>query len=262
VSSLELTLRRWGEGRGRLVDIPFRGLDDLVKIRTGQLLVISGHAGSGKTTLCANWAWRASQPRLYLAQEDPFTTIQLLVALATSQPKDNIRPKDKDHWADRLRALRNQPELDFVTEAQTIEKLESRLIALNEWLMESPPLVFIDSLFDLKVEGTNYMDNAYWATVLPALKQLAHTYDVCFVCQHHANKRDGNKSPGTEPLTLGSLLFGGEKEAAHVWGVYHSENNRQMYVQILKQRNGKADPSGRLYVTLDWQPEEGMLLSR
>lgn len=234
---------------------------DQVKIRTGQVLIIGGHEGGGKSTLCANWAWRASQPRLYLAQEDPFTTLQLLAALATNQLKDNIQPEDKDYWAERLAKMDRLETLDIVTEAYTLEKLEARLIALHEWLMESPPLVFIDSLFDIQVEGSNYMTSEHWGTVLPALKQLALTYDVTFVCQHHAN-REGIKNLGLEPLTLRSLLYGGGREAAHVWGVYHSADTRHMYVQILKQRGGVADPSGNLYVSLDWEPASGVLYSR
>jgi ABC-type cobalamin/Fe3+-siderophores transport system ATPase subunit len=228
-------------------------------VRTGQVVVVAGHEGSGKSTFCANWYWRTDQSALYLAQEDPFSTIQILVALATNQPKANIRPEDSDYWADRLKGKRANA--DFVTEAQTIEKLEARLIALHEWLMGPIDLVFIDSLFDLEVEGINYMDNAYWATVLPALKQMALKHDVAIICQHHANRGD-TKVPGIDPLTLKSLLFGGSREAAHVWGIYHDEGNRHMYVQVLKQRNGRAGPGGGLYATLDWQPEEGVLWSR
>jgi hypothetical protein len=57
------------------------------------------------------------------------------------------------------------------------------------------------------------------------------------------------------------LLFAGEREARHVWGVYRPRTNL-LHVSVLKNQDGRADPGGGLYVPLDWQPEEGVLSSR
>lgn len=258
MQSLALALKGWS-GKGRPIEIPFRQLAELVTFRTGQIAVLAGAAGSGKTTLAANWAWRSHDPILYLAQEDPFETMKIFVALATQSKKDDVRASDVVHWSKRVTDLRE--ELVIQTGAQSVQALESFIVALTEWLGAAPPLIIIDSLFDLKVESdTSYMDTGYYAEVLPGLKDLTLKYDVGMVLQHHVNRGHGL---GTDPLRMTDLLFGGEKEAAHVWGVYHAENSRQLFVQVLKQRSGSADPNGVLHnITLDWQPEMGVLLSR
>lgn len=261
MQSLSGALRSY-EGRGRPIHIPFPQLAELVDFRTGQIAVIAGASGSGKSTLAANWCVRSHDPILYLAQEDPLSTINTMTALTMDRRKNDITPEDAGYWADRLKS-KEREELVIQKGAQTLSDIEARIIALTEWLMEPPRLIVVDSLFDVRDDTAGgYMENKWYATVLPGLKELTLNYDVGLMLQHHV-KRDGNKALGTEPLNMTSLMFGGEKESAHVWGVYYTEaRNRQTHVQILKQRNGRADPGGGLSVTLDWHPDTGRMWSR
>ena len=70
---------------GRPIEIPFRQLAELVSVRTGELVIIAGDAGGGKSTLALNWAWRTKDPVLYLALEDPEGVKDRLTAFATHQ---------------------------------------------------------------------------------------------------------------------------------------------------------------------------------
>ena len=55
------------------------------------------------------------------------------------------------------------------------------------------------------------------------------------------------------------LLYSGEREAEHVIGVFHNVEKSNMSIQILKQRDGDADPEGGLFVPLVWHPRMGRL---
>jgi predicted ATP-dependent serine protease len=233
---------------------------DLVDFRTGQIAVLAGAAGSGKSTFAANWVSRSKDTILYLAQEDPFSTYQVMTAVTTHSKRTDIYRKDVNYWSEKV-SEHGRDNLIIVEGGQTVESIEAMLIALAEWDQETPPLTVVDSVFDLRSDAGGYMESAFYADVLPGLKALSLKYDTSFLLQHHV-KRDGKQALGTEPLTMTSLMFGGEKEAAHVWGVYHRQDKREMYIQMLKQRGGRADATGGLSVVLDWDAQSGWLTSR
>lgn len=259
MQTLHRALRSWS-GRGRPIDIPFRGLAEYVDFRTGDLAVLAAAPGGGKTLVSTNWAWRSPDPILYLAQDSPRSVLKRFAALALNRRVSDITEEELDYWADRVKELGKREELVISTGAKNVEQVEHMITALTEWLMQPPSVVFIDNLFDMRSEGNSYMETTFYADVLPALKQLAITKDVGMVLLHHVTRGDEH-GLGTERLRMKDLLFAGEREARHVWGVYRPRD-RTVNVSVLKNQDGPADPSGGLYVSLDWHAENGTLYSR
>ena len=264
MQTVGLALSGW-EGKGRNIDIPFRQVAELVDYRTGDLAVLAGAPGGGKSLTALNWAWRSTDPILYLAQDSPRSVLKRLAALALNQKVGDIREEEAEYWSGKLMALGERDELVVATGAHTVDMIEAKIEALTEWLMMPPNLIVIDNLFDLKTEETNYTDNNFYGEVLPALKQLAINTDVGIMILHHVTRSgDTGKKHGlgTERLKLTDLLFAGEREARHVWAVYQGYDGTSIKFQILKQQDGEADPHGYKQVSLDWEPEEGRLWSR
>ena len=261
MTALAQAIQSLNSGGGKKVDIPFRGLADLVNLKTGQLMVIAGAPGSGKSHFAANWAWRARTPVVYWAMDDSTTTLETLTALASGNKTSEVSFEGdaKPYWVDYLRKKGKREDLIPLMSGRTVQALKDRLEAYEEWLMEVPPLVLVDNTYNLKVEDHNYMETGFYAEVLPEVLELAKEKGTCICLLHHVKR--GDAALGTHPLKMSDLLFAGEKEAAHVWGIYHQEGKRQMFVQVLKQRNGKAEGNGGLSVRLDWTPEEGRLHS-
>jgi hypothetical protein len=145
----------------------------------------------------------------------------------------------------------------------TVADLDLRLEAMTELLGIAPPLVIIDNLIDLRVEGYSYTDMGFYSTCLPQLKALAKKHNVCVLALHHVTRSGGEGgSPhglGTRALKMTDLLYSGEREAAHVIGIYHSLDKHSLRVQILKQRDGDSDPEGGLEHGLMWHPKLGKL---
>jgi hypothetical protein len=260
LQTLARALKGWA-GKGRPIGIPFKGLADIVDFRTGDLAVLAGAPGGGKSLVALNWAWRSPDAILYLAQDSPRSVLKRLTALALHKRVHEIHEEDAEYWADRVRALGKRQELVVATGAHSVADVESKINALTEWLMEPPTLVMIDNLFDMRSEGNSYMDTGFYADLLPSLKQLAIERDVGMVLLHHVTRGDEH-GLGTEPLRMKDLLFAGEREARHVWGVYKENGNRAINMQVLKNQDGEADPGGNLKIRLDWTPEEGVLYSR
>lgn len=222
--------------------------------------MLGGAPGGGKSLFALNWAWKTEDPLLYLAQDSPRSVLRRLTALALGQRVSAITEDDIEYWASRVHDLGKRQELVVATGAQTVEEIGAKITALTEWLMEPPTLVVIDNLFDMRSEGNSYMSNEFYADLLPNLKQLAIERDVGLLILHHVTRGDEH-GLGTEPLRLKDLLFAGEREAGHVWGIYRPYD-KVVNIQVLKNRDGAADPRGKLYVSLDWQPESGTLFSR
>jgi len=231
-----------------------------VDFRTGDLAVLAAAPGGGKSLVATNWAWRSQDPILYLAQDSPRSILKRFTALALGRRVSDIGEEDIDYWSGRIAEQGKREELVIATGSHNLDQLDAKLVALTEWLMQPPTLVFIDNLFDMRSEGNSYMDTGFYADLLPSLKQMAIRHDVGMVLLHHVTRGDEH-GLGTERIRMKDLLFAGEREARHVWGVYRPRGN-QVNVSILKNQDGAAEPSGGLYVTMDWHPEENLLLSR
>ena len=255
------------KGKGRKIEIPFRQVAELVDFRTGDLAVLAGAPGGGKSLLATNWAWRSNDPILYIAQDSPNSVRARLVALALDETYDDIIDEDqRDHWTTKVEPVvqGERPELIVVAGAHTVDMIEEQIIALTEWLMVSPKLIIIDNMMDLRA-GTAATENAFYGEVLPALKQMAIKKDVGIMLLHHVTRSgDAGKKhgQGTSRLRMTDLLFAGEREARHVWATYQGWGKRELWVQILKQQDGQAEPGGWLEERLDWDVEKGRLWDR
>jgi len=239
-------------------------MNEKIGFRARDLTILAGAPGGGKSTLAVNLAMRMDYPSLYLAQDSPASVLSRMSALVTqediSKTAKLLSSEERYKVSEKLRDER--PTLVFERGAVTIEGIENRIIALREWLGEPPKILYIDNLIDLIVEGTSHGDNSFYTKALPALKRLANTYNMAVIALHHVT-RGGNAdhASGRQGLAMNNLLYAGEREARHVWGVYNDGEGALM-VQILKQQDGPADPDGKLEIGLRWHPRMGSLMSK
>ncbi len=145
--------------------------------------------------------------------------------------------------------------------AITVDKLDDMLHALTEWIGKAPPVTIIDNLIDLIVPGKSHHETTFYSVALPELKRIALEHDTCIMVLHHVTRGGGsNHGRGQSPMAMNDLLYSGEREARHVWGVFN-DGAGQIIIQVLKQQDGQADPDGDLRVPLRWYPKLGKLAS-
>jgi len=251
---------------GTRIPLPWPALDRTLELATKELNLVPGAPGAGKSVFALNLAMSQTTPVLYLALDDASSVLARLSALELGVEIrwaiDQMRDPD---LKERMIGEVGDPHPNLFIEdgALTIEGIESRLEALTEVLGTAPPLVILDNLIDLIVPGYSYTDMGFYSTCLPELKAMAKRHNVCILALHHVTRRGGeSQNPhglGTRALKMTDLLYSGEREAAHVIGVYHSVQKDRMFVQILKQRDGDADPEGGLQIPLLWHPKLGSL---
>jgi replicative DNA helicase len=246
---------------GTPVTTPWRTLNDLITLRTQELIIVAGGPGGGKSTVAVNLAQQVDYPVLYFAQDTPASVKSRIAALQTGFKTASVydslsNPRTQRSIADNPR-MRDLRDTLIIEEGHvTVNYIQLAVEALTEWIGKSPPLVIIDNLIDLVVEGHTYHDNKFYAESLPQLKQMARELDFCVMLLHHVTRTDssGNRhGQGNRPVRLTDLFYGGERTARHVWGVYIPQDN-ELRVQILKNQDGPADPDGKLYTSFRWLP--------
>ncbi len=251
---------------GQHLRIPWWWLESKVKLATKELLIVGAAPAGGKSTLAINWAMNVDYSVLYLAQDSAPSVLTRMVALAKDWTIDQAREAlETEGGRERVAAevAATRPNLVLESGAQDIMGIRARIEALHEWLGEPPRLVIVDNLIDLVVPGYQHGEMGFYATALPELKQVALDLDVCMLVLHHVVRKtaDGKSvGAGGVPLKLTDLTFAGEREARHVWGVYHDQKSK-LTVQILKQQDGQADRDGGFRETFAWVPELNLVRS-
>ena len=257
---------------GERIDLPWPALNRKLKLHTKELCLVAGASGSCKSVFALNIAMsdeQANNPILYIAQDSVPSVLARIAALALSEPIDSVfdRLRDPEQKPQVLEELKDvRPNLYIHGGALQFEGIRLRVEALSEVYGAAPRLVIVDNLIDTIVPGSHHQEIGFYAQILNQLKQLALETDTCIVALHHVTRRGGEGgSPhglGTRSLKMTDLLFAGEREAEHVIGIYHSTAQDRIYAEILKQRDGEADPEGGVYVPLVWQPTMGRLERR
>ncbi len=255
---------------GDRIRLPWDRLDRKLKLHTKELAIVAGAPGSGKSVFALNLAMSnelSEEPVLYLAQDSMPSVLTRIAALALSESIDTTQarlrnPETKPDVLSELQGVR--PNLFIQGGALTVEGIRMRMEALTEVYGKAPTLVIIDNLIDTEVPGFHHQEVGFYASILNELKQLALESNTCVMALHHVTK-GGKDSPhglGTRAMKMTDLLYSGERESEHVIGVYHSTTQDRIFVQVLKQRDGEADPEGGVYVPLVWQPTMGRLERR
>ena len=248
------------EAIGTRIKLPWYDLERYVTLYTKQLAVIGGGPGGGKSTIAINMLMNLDYPALYIAQDSEQSVLARMAALALGIRVDEaFEMMARDHTrTDLARELQSvRPSLVIAGGTHTTKLIDERLKALREWIGHYPRIIVLDNVIDTTVPGENYNNPQFYSTLLPELKNIALKRDCLVLALHHVIRRsDGGTSigTGTKPLKMTDMLYAGERETRHVWGVYNKGDDRMM-VQVLKQTDGPRDPEGSLEAGLVWAPE-------
>jgi len=251
---------------GTRLRLPYWDLQSRVKAHTKELIVAAGGPGGGKSTLAVNIAMQVDYPVLYFAQDQVPQILSRLSALGMAEKTDRIyeltqTPEGRNKLSTELK---RKVRKTLVVQGGKLhpDHMSERIEAMREWIGYSPPLVIIDNIIDSIIPGKNHHDTSFYAEQLPMLKTMAEEQDVLVMALHHVvRKGDDDAGLGSKPMKMTDLLYAGEREAAHVWGVYHTKGGirDQIWVQVLKQRDGEAKADGSLSFPLTWHPAMGRL---
>ena len=206
----------------------------------GNLMVVMGSPGVGKSLFGLNWCLGINEPSLLISLDTDMTTqATRACSILAGVPKDSVRQKPAA-WAqylDRRNLLCRMYDLSLGT-----HEISDLVEAETEYWGVAPGLVVVDNVSNV-VRETSY--EAYRTTFI-GLQKVARIRGVVVVALHHV-KRDSSSGP----LSLHYGQYSGEQEAEMVLGLWRSpESTSLLNLGILKNRNGPSDPNGGLSMRL------------
>lgn len=223
----------------------------------GQLALVCAAPGIGKSAFTLSYAIQARVPTLYFsADSDAFTQLSRSVSILTGwdmeESKRQIRAEKLAAAAEA--ALDALPVMFKYDASPTLTQIEQPLEAFGQKYGEYPALVVIDNLTNVRVgTGTNEDDPfAGLEGLMDYLHTMARDTGSCVVVLHHVQ---GAYNNGNIPIPLGGIKGQIGRVPEMVLTLHRVRNEYgpdAMNVSIVKDRNGKPDPSGYTYTTLEF----------
>jgi hypothetical protein len=129
-----------------------------------------------------------------------------------------------------------------------MEEIRDRVWAFAEIFGEYPHLIVVDNLMDVVYEQSS----AAYSDAEQALTALARACGAAvLVLAHVTGMHEGSK----DTIPLNGLMFKPSKKASLILSMNPGAFSEVLYVSVLKNRDGPADPSGlgvRVQLTVDY----------
>lgn len=220
------------------VDVPWSSLGLLEPLR-GSLCVVLAQPGMGKSALALNWALGINSPSLLVSLDTDLTTQAIrAAAISSGTPMQTVK-KDPKAWSLYLNRMASRVRAyDIGVQPKEILGMVN---AETEYWGVPPELTIVDNISNLVREG----DYQEYRKLFVDLHRIARAGDTFVLALHHVNR---GPKPGS-PLKLTDGQYSGEQEAEMVLGLWNKDED-YLNVSVLKNRSGRADPTGKLYSTL------------
>lgn len=221
-------------------------------LRRAEVTVIAGTPGAGKSSIALHIAARLKQPTLYFsADTNAHTMAMRLLAMKAkiTQQEAEYMIKTKPEIAEHY--LREFSGMYWSFEpSPTLKDLDEEVSAFETMWGRSPTLIVVDNLMDIAIDG--HEEFAGMRAVMKELKYLARDTNAAVLVLHHT--QEGAQGYPCQPR---SALQGKVAQIpAMVLTVGQMINETMSYLCVapVKNRYGKADPTGNTYLTLSFDP--------
>lgn len=219
----------------------------------GQLCLICAAPGVGKSALVLTYALRARVPTLYLsADSDAFTQLSRSLSIMTGKPLEQsaaaVRLGELTDAEEQ--ALHDIPIRFSYNASPTLDDIESSMLSYEEVYGDFPALVIADNVTNVRSGGDNEDDPfAGLEALMDYLHGMARSTSACVIGLHHVT---GPYNDGDKPIPLGGIK-GQIARVPEVVLTVHKPGPGTLGVSTVKNRSGRANPSGMDWVGLDFE---------
>jgi predicted ATP-dependent serine protease len=236
---------------GASLPVPFRSwLDRQVTIRRGEVSMIAGPPGVGKSTLALTLAVKAQVPTLYVSADTHEQTMGLrTIAMVTGmdQVTAEQRIEQDPEWASRV--IRDSVSfIKWMMDASpTLADLEDEINVYRELHGADPELVVVDNAVDITHEQGDEFGSL--RSLMREVKWWARETGAAFLILHHTSEQySGNPCPPR------SSLHGKISQIPSLVLTLGADQHGLMAVAPVKNRYGPADATGSTALWMDYTP--------
>jgi predicted ATP-dependent serine protease len=228
----------------------FRTFDtNQIIVRRAEVSMIAGQPGAGKSTLALAMALRMQAPTLYLsADTNAHTMAMRLYSMIEGVSQSEAERVISDNPALAKDKLSKASHIYWSFDSNPgLGDIDDEVTAIEELLGEPPALIVVDNLMDVAMDGGEEFSGM--RSAMKELKYLARDTNAAVLVLHHTKE-----SYSADPCPPRSAVQGMVNQLPALI-LTLGQHQGLMAVASVKNRYGKADPSGNTPVWLQFNPE-------
>lgn len=221
----------------------------------GQLSLVCAGPGVGKSAMILTYALKAKVPTLYFsADSDAFTQLSRSLSILTGWNMEKTAALVRSGDLGDSREMFSDIPIRFNYGASpSPEQIEVSMRAYEEVYGDFPALVIVDNITNVRTGGDNDEDPfSGLESLMDYLHDMARQTSACVVGLHHVT---GPFNDADKPIPL-SGVKGQITRVPELILTLHKESDGfgadLLNISTVKNRAGKADPSGNDYVCLEF----------
>lgn len=221
--------------------------------RRAELTLLAGAPGAGKSSLALAIAVRLGVPTLYVSADTNAHTMAMrvlaMVGGYTQQQAEYVMESQPQVMEDTLKQTSHI--FWSFDSTPTLRDLDLEVSAFETQWGVSPTLIVVDNLMDIAMDG--HEEFSGMRAAMKELKYLARDTNAAMLVLHHTKE-----SVSGVPCQPRSAIQGMVNQLPAMILTTAQEqvaDNNYLCVSPVKNRYGKADPSGAYYMRLQFNPE-------
>ena len=241
---------------GASLDIPFRSWSERgISLRRGEVSMVAGNPGAGKSTIALAVALKSQQPTLYFSMDSHASTMAIRsLAMITGLPQRECEERMAldQAWASDLLALYAGHISWCFDSNPSLYDVEDEIEIYREMKGSDPVLIVVDNATD--VTHDDGYEFGSLRSLMRECKSWARETNATFLILHHTSE-----SYGSNPCPPRSALHGKVAQVPSLVLTVASDTPGWMAVASVKNRYGAADSSGQTAIWMKFLPESMLL---
>lgn len=249
--SLSRAVTRQRRGGASLPEV-FRAFGEAgITIRRGEVSMIAGQPGAGKSTLALKLAMAAKVPTLYFSADTHAHTMAIRSVSMLSHYKQDVVEQymaSNPDWAREI--LADADHIKWCTDpAPSLQDIEEEIAVYREVMGSDPELIVIDNAVDVTHDSGDEFSSL--RSLMREVKWTARDTDAALLILHHTSEaQDGNPCPPRR------AVHGKVAQVPALILTLAEVSDGVMGVAVVKNRYARANADGSYFVRLAYSPAE------